>query len=471
MPIPPRLLAAGSAAGQAADAPLITDPPGVLAALLAALALVFWLNGTALGKRVFGVVPVIVFCYFVPTTLTTLHIIPDESALYSWIKTFVLPASLVLLILALDLPGILRLGPKALIMFLAGTLGVVVGGPIALLLTQHWLPPDAWQGLAALSGSWIGGGANFIALGQIAGTSDELLAQMVVPDVLVANLWMGVLLFLAAREAQVDRWLRADSSSIRALEQRMTEFRAKVQRTPTLADFMIILALGFAGAYLAYAGGLAIDRTLVGNVEAVAVRLGVAEHAVHSERDLETLGRVIDAHLAENPNALDDYPPVKHALYTVGRAISFSIDATTWKFLLVTALGIVLSLTPARRLEGAGASQLGSVMLYLLVACIGASADFQKVVQSWPFFVTGLIWMSIHVVIMVVVAVLIRAPVFFLAVGSKANIGGAASAPVVASAFHPSLAPVGVLLAVAGYVLGTYAGLLCMALLKLVAGV
>ncbi|HSF78624.1 MAG TPA: DUF819 family protein, partial [Steroidobacteraceae bacterium] len=180
-----------------ATEPLINDPAGVLAALLAVLAAIFWFGETRPGRRLFGVVPRLVFCYFIPTTLTTLGILPESSPLYDWIKAYLLPASLVLLILALDVPGILRLGPRAVIMLLAGTAGVVVGAPIALWLFSSVVPPDTWQGMTALSGSWIGGGANMVALAQIAGTSESMFGMMVIVDVAVANIWMGVLLYMA----------------------------------------------------------------------------------------------------------------------------------------------------------------------------------------------------------------------------------------------------------------------------------
>ncbi len=150
--------------------------------------------------------------------------------------------------------------------------------------------------------------------------------------------------------------------------------------------------------------------------------------------------------------------------------VTVFIPKSAWKYVIVTTLGVALSFTPARRLEGAGASKLGTVMIYLLVTCIGAGADFTQIARNPGFLVMGAICMLIHVIVLLGVGWLIRAPIFFVAVGSQANIGGAASAPVVASAFHPSLAPVGALLAVAGYVLGTYAGLVCMQLLKMVAG-
>ena len=402
----------------APSGPLIQDPAGVLAMLLGVLAGIFWLTQHPVVGRIFKVVPALVFCYFVPTLLTTLGVIPDESPLYTWVKTFVLPASLLLLILALDLPGIIRLGPKAVIMLLAGPTGVVIGAPISLLICQRWLAEDAWRGMTALAGSWIGGGANFVALGQVAGASPSMMGLMVIPDVFVASIWMGTLLYLSAHQHAVDRRTGANAEAIRVLERRMTEFQERVTRVPALPDLIIILAFGFVGSWLSYKAGICVSNGL--------------------GRTLPKIGEII--------------PP------------------DTWKFIIVTALGVVLSFTRARNLEGAGASKLGSVMIYLLVTCIGAGANFAEIAKHPAVLLMGLIWMACHVVVLLGVARLIRAPLFFVAVGSQANIGGAASAPVVAAAFHPSLAAVGALLAVAGYVLGTYAGLVCMWLLKWVAG-
>ncbi len=389
----------------------VTEPAGILAVLLAVLAVIFWFAQTGPGRRLFSVVPQLVFCYFIPTTLTTLGVLPSSSPLYDWIKTFLLPASLMLLILALDVPGIIRLGPKALIMLLAGTAGVVVGAPVALFLFADLVPPDTWQGMTALSGSWIGGGANMVALAQIADTSDSMFAMMVIVDVAVANVWMGVLLYLAGQSGRIDRWMGADTTAIEDLKRRVGDFEASTTRVPQLADLILMAALAFGGMWLATLSG----------------------------------------------RALGEVAPV--------------FAATVWKFIVVTTLAAALSFTPVRRLEGAGASKMGSLMLYLLVASIGAHADFTEMREAPILVAVGATWMLCHVAVLLGVARLIRAPVFFVAVGSQANIGGAASAPIVASAFHPSLAPVGVLLAVAGYVMGTYAGLVCMELLKAVAGI
>jgi uncharacterized membrane protein len=140
-----------------------------------------------------------------------------------------------------------------------------------------------------------------------------------------------------------------------------------------------------------------------------------------------------------------------------------------WLVVIATAIGLTLSFTKYRKLEGVGASRMGSVFIYSVVATIGMKMDVMAILDSPGLFLVGIVWMLIHIVLLLVVAKLIRAPFFFVAVGSQANVGGAASAPVVAAAFHPSLAPVGVLLAVLGYTLGTFAAYLCGVLMQIAA--
>lgn len=397
------------------DGPLITDPAGLLALLLAVLAIIFWAQSHPVGGRLFKIVPSVVFCYFVPTALSGFGVIPNESPMYEWVKQFILPASLVLLTLSLDVPAIIRLGPKALIVMLAGTLGIMLGGPIALAIWQHWLPDDAWRRMSYLAGSWIGGGANAVALQKTFGVSDAAISPIIVVDVAVANMWTGVLLYWAGRSDRVDRWLKADASAIRILEGEIQEFQDSVTRPASLRDLLYVVAIGFGFAYLGHAAG----KWIMG---------------------LEFFAR------------LGDY-----------------LNAFAWKVIIATTAGVTLSFTRMRTLEGAGASKIGSLMLYLLIACIGAGADFRRLTESGAFLGLGLTWILIHIGCVLLVGKLIRAPFFFIAVGSQANIGGAASAPIVAGAFNPLLAPVGVLLAILGYVLGTYGGLVCVNLCRLIA--
>lgn len=393
---------------------MIQDNVAIIAVLLAVLAALFAAARHPVGKKLFGVVPLLVFAYFVPTVLSNIGLIPLSSPAYGWIKTYLLPASLILLTLSVDIPAILRLGRPALILFLTATGSIALGGPLAYLLLGWLAPADmgdqVWKGLAALSGSWIGGSANFVAIGESVGTSASTLSLMVVVDVAVANVWMAVLLYSAGRSRSLDERIQADDSAVIELRDRVQAFREKVARPASLADLLLIGTIGIGGAVLC---------------------------------------QELSSHL-----------PATELL-----------SSFVWVAILATTLGVFLSFTPVRNLEGGGASTVGSVFLYLLVASIGAKAEFSKVLDAPALVVIGALWMLFHAVILLLMRRWLRAPIFFAAVGSQANVGGAASAPVVAAAFHPALAPVGVLLAIGGYVLGTYAALVCAFLLELVHGI
>ncbi|MFT7618457.1 MAG: putative membrane protein [Planctomycetota bacterium] len=394
-------------------APFIHEPMAIVAVLLVILGILFAANETAAGKKVFKILPFLVFAYFVPTLFSNTGVIPISSPVYGFIKTWFLPASLLLLTLSVDIPAIMKLGRNAILLFLTATITIVIGGPIAYLLLHGMIPDslrdEAWKGLAALSGSWIGGTANMVAIGESAGVSKDVFQLMIVVDVAVANVWMACLLWFAGREKQMDAKIGADRSTIDACRKSVEDYQASVSRALSLPDLMKIIALAIGGTVFAQWGS---------------------------------------------------------SFLPVGEFVT----KFTWVVIMVTTIGVALSFTKMRELEGAGASKIGSLFLYLLVASIGAHADFAKIQEAPAMVLIGALWMLIHVVIMLGVRRLLKAPIFFVAVGSKANIGGAASAPIVAAAFHPALAPVGILLAVFGYVLGTYAGLLCRMLLQLVHG-
>lgn len=397
---------------------MIEEQIAVLAVLLAVLAGLFAFASHPVGQRCFRVVPLLVFAYFIPTTLSNLGLIPLECPLYDFIKEWLLPASLLLLTMAVDIPAVLRLGKDMLILFLAGTATVVLGGPLAYLALGWLVPSDigdqAWKGLATLSGSWIGGGANLVAIKESVGATDSTVAMIVVVDVAVANVWMAILLFFSVHERKMDARIGADRSQLEELRKKSESFQRQVARIASLSDFFAILFIAIGGAVLA---------------------------------------SVLASFLAPWFSSL--FPDAAEIL-----------GEFAWKVLIVTGLGVAISYTRLRKLEGAGASKIGSVLLYLLVASIGAKAEFAKVLEVPSLLLIGAVWIAFHAVVLLMLRRLLKAPVFCMAVGSQANIGGAASAPIVAGAFHPALAPVGALMGVVGYVLGTGAGLLCAFLLR-----
>ena len=410
--------------------PLITNDAVVLGLLVMVLALVFHTSGSRRPafQKFYRYVPSILLCYFIPAVFASLGIVSAEhSRLYFVCSRYLLPACLVLLTLSIDLREVLRLGPKMLIMFFTGTVGIVVGGPLAIIIISWFSPetvggqgPEAvWRGLTTLAGSWIGGAANQTAMKEVFEVGDQIFGTLVAVDVLVANLWMALLLVMAGNTARIESFYGADSSDIDHLRLKLEAFRAKILTIPRTADTMKVLAAGFGITAIAHLG------------------------ADYLAPAIETSA----PHLAR-----------------------FSLTSKFfWIVVIATTGGLILSFTRARRLEGVGASRIGTVFLYLLVASIGMKMNLASVLQAPGLYLVGLIWIGVHAVLLVVVAWLIKAPIFFLAVGSQANIGGAASAPIVASAFHPALAPVGVLVAVVGYALGTYCAWLCGQLMRLAA--
>ncbi len=413
------------------NTPLLTNDAVVFGLLMATLAFVF---ATSASKHPFWVrfytyVPTVLLCYFIPAVFNSLGLISGESSsLYKVASRYLLPASLVLFTISIDLKGILRLGPKALTMFLAGTLGIMLGGPLALLTVGFVYPdiysgsgPDEiWRGLSTIAGSWIGGGANQTAMLEVFGASPVLFGQMIAVDVLVANLWMAFLLYWAAKPEKLDKLLKSDTSAIYELRDRIAKFREGIMKIPSLKDSMLIFGVGFGVTGIAHWGA-----------DFLAPWFGT------------------------NFPELDQYS-LNSAFF--------------WIVVIATTACLLLSFTRARDLEGAGASRMGSVLLYVLVATIGMQMDLGAVLDNPILFLIGIVWMIFHVLIMILVAWIIKAPFFYVAVGSQANVGGAASAPIVASAFDASLAPVGVLLAVLGYAVGTYGAYLSGLMMQWISG-
>ena len=407
---------------------LITNDAVVLGMLAVVLGAVFWTASRTEGfwKKFYTYVPALLLCYLIPSVLNTLGLIDGEtSGLYPMARDYLLPSALVLLCIAIDFGAVIRLGPKAVIMFLTGTFGVMLGAMVAFaamgFIHPETVAGETWRGMTTLAGSWIGGGANQAAMKEVFEVEATLFGQFIAVDVLVANVWMAVLLFLAGRAHVFDRWTGADLTAINDLKRRVESYQAEHARIPTLADLMVILAVGLGATGLSHF----LAEPLVAWIASLPAEWRLQDYSLTS--------------------------------------------GFFWIVVFATTIGLVLSFTRARSLEGAGASKVGSAMLYVLVATIGMHMDLAALLDRPWLFLLGFIWILVHAGLMLLVAKLIRAPLFFMAVGSQANIGGAASAPVVASAFHPALAPVGVLLAVMGYALGTYAAYVTGLLLRLLA--
>ena len=428
--------------------PIFTNDAIVFGILMLSLGFVFYTESLKTGfwPKFYKIVPGLFMAYFIPAIFTTFGVISPEwkttnaageivsnsSQLYYVASRFLLPAALVLMTLSIDLKAIFNLGSKALIMFFTGTVGVIIGGPLAILLISIFSPEtvggadfDAvWRGLSTLAGSWIGGGANQTAMLEIYKYNPAKYGGMVIVDIVIANVWMAILLIGIGKKDKINKWLKADTTAIEELKEKVIDFTKKVKKNPTLTDFMIMLAIAF----------------------------GTVGFGHFSAKYLS----VFFSNFVASINS-----------QTWRNVFSFLGSSFFWLISISTIIAILLSYTKAKNYEGAGASKLGSIFIYILVATIGMKMDLNQAFENPGLIAIGIVWMTIHAILLIIVAKIIRAPYFFLAVGSQANVGGAASAPIVAQAFHPSLATVGVLLAVFGYAIGTVGAILCTILMEL----
>ena len=383
-----------------ASAALITDPTAVFGYIAAVAGLIFWASTLPRFRKLFALTPPVIYAYFVPTISAAVGIIPGDSLVYGWMTRYLLLVALILLMLSVDVKSILRLGPMALFMVVAGSVGIVLGAVVSFLLFGEFLPEESWKAFAALSGSWIGGTANMVAIAESVGTPDALMGPIIVIDTVVGYGWMGLLLFFSAFQHKFDARINAHTEKIEETNRRLADV-AEHRHPLTTATSVIIVGIGFGSAILAAVVG---DRL----------------------------------------PALGDPTIISH---------------TTWAVLIVVTGGLALSFTPVSRLEEYGASRFGYTALYLLLGAIGAQANLRAVIEAPAFLAAGVVWIGVHALVLLAAARIVRAPLFFFATSSMANIGGVASAPIVAGVYHRAMAPVGLLMAVVGYVLGIYGAL------------
>ena len=406
---------------------LITNDIVVLGLIAATLGAVFWTASLpGAWKKFYSFVPALLLCYFIPGIYNTVGLIDGEATrLYNPVASRVLlPAALVLLTLTIDVRGVMRLGPKLVLMYALASLTVMAGAVVAFLAMSFIHPPtmagDTWGGMAALAGSWIGGGANMLAMKEIFDVDETTFGQFVVVDVGVGYVWMAILIFLAGRAKAIDARSGADTSALDDLQERIASYQAQHDRVASLTDLMLIIGIAFGVVGLAHALASPLATWFAANV---------------------SWARQVSLH-----------------------------EPFVWIVVLSTVAGLLLSFTRARTLDGAGASKIGTLFLYFLIACIGMQMDLVALLDKPLLLLLGVIWISVHILLLWLAARLLHVPFFYFAIGSQSNIGGPASAPVVASAFHPALAPVGALLGALGYATGTVAAYVLGLILKSMAG-
>tara|TARA_B110000008_G_scaffold123152_1_gene125697 strand:+ start:373 stop:1545 length:1173 start_codon:yes stop_codon:yes gene_type:complete len=388
---------------------MIKDPNAIFIYIVSLIGLIHYLKSISALEKVFKYAPPIIWIYFLPMLSSGIGIIPTASPIYSWTSKYLLPPALILLLLSSNIKILSTLGSKAIGTMLFGTLGIVLGGPISLLIFGSFLPEDAWMGLAALSGSWIGGSANMVAIGKSIGTSDNLFGNMIVIDTVVGYGWMGIVILISGHQKRIDKWNDADTRIIDDLNIKMSTEDSK--RPTSFNDLLTIVVVSL------FFGLLSLE-----------------------------LGKLI--------------PDLGKVVTSFG-----------WTIILVSLIGVSLSFTRLSDLNNAGASHVGNLFLYILLGTIGAKANITQIGDLPYYIAVGILWIFIHAIILFFGGRLLKAPMFLIATSSQANIGGVVSAPIIATVYKKSLAPVGLLMGVIGNIIGIYAGLFTAWLLSLVGGI
>ncbi|NLH18414.1 MAG: DUF819 family protein [Phycisphaerae bacterium] len=390
----------------------------VLAVLLVVELGLMALAGSKRYSFLFKVLPAVFWIYFLPMVLSTAGVVDRTAVIYSQLSEQILPAALFLLLLAVDLRAIVRLGPWAIGMFLIGSGGIALGTLTAFAIFRPWVGGQFWSGFAALSGSWSGGSANMVAVKEAFGTPQEIFAPMVIVDTIVSYTWMAVLLSLARFQRRFDAWNRCDRTVVDHLR--------KAQSAPE--DTTAQLPIRFLGRIPRWIQYLFILACLLAAAFAVT----------------------------QISYAIAAWIPA-----------SKTFSKLAWVIILSSSAGLLFSLARIRALDGIS-QKWGYVLLYLVLAAIGAQADLSRIGSAYRLILAGFLMVSIQAGCLFVATRILRVPLGLAVTASQANIGGVASAPVVAESFFPGMASVGLLMAILGNIIGTYVGILTGTILQFI---
>jgi uncharacterized membrane protein len=359
--------------------------------------------------KLFEYLPSIVILYFVVMLFSTFGLWQKSesvTATYTFLKSNLLPAMIFLMLLSADMREIFKLGKKMILTFFLASISIAIGFIGTFSLLHGYFEPGSWKAFAALSGSWMGGTGNMVAIQGALDLPDSAMGYTLLIDSIDYAIWVMILLALVPFSRKFNLWSKADTSIIDEVGEKLS-LNEKHKRPMSFFSLFILLASSLLISYLA--------------------------------------------------QSMATYMPTTPFL-----------TATTWVVIIATLSGILFAMTPLANLSGS--SQLGSIMLYLIVALIASRANFTELTEAPLYIIAGFVIIMIHVSIMILFAKLFKLDLFSLGVASLANIGGVASAPILASAYSKALIPIGVLMAMMGYIVGTFGGLMVGKILKVIGG-
>ncbi len=387
---------------------MITNGFTYIAVLIFIAALLLWLQKYTKWKF-FDFVPPIVLLYLITMICCTLKVwdMDATKAAYSSLKNNILFAMIFLMLLRCDIRKILKLGPKMLGGFFAASLSIAIGFIVTYALMHGVLGADAWKALGALCGSWMGGSGNMIAVQAAFDIGEADMAYALVVDSIDYSIWVMFLLWVISFAPKFNKWTKADTTTLDEVSKRLEEDAKSNDKPVTFVNLMVLLGLSLV---------------------------------------ISALGQNFGSTL----NGLAPF-----------------LDKSTWTVLFITLAGLIGAVTPIGKM--AGSTELSNVMLYSVVALLASRASFLELNDAPVWILSGFMILAIHAILLLLFAKLFKLDMFTCGVASLANIGGSASAPILAGAYSGALVPVGVLMALMGYVIGTGGGILVAHIMSLFA--
>ncbi|QQZ08779.1 DUF819 domain-containing protein [Heyndrickxia vini] len=386
---------------------MITDGFMYLSVLVAFAALMVAFEKKFSSNRFFKFIPGIVLIYIGSAIMQTCGLFAHNdstASVYTNVKGALLPAMLAIMLLKCDIRSIFKLGPRMLGGFLVAVFSIMVGFVVVYIAFQHFYIKDTWKAFGALAGSWTGGSANMVALQGILKVPENIFGYALMMDTINYAVWVMFMFWLVPFAGKFNRWTKADTGFI---QQGFEEAAASSEEKSGIQFQHILYLLGI---------GLLIS----------------------------SLSTFAGQHLPE---------------------VGAVINGTSWTIMIASVIGLILGQTPVAKI--AGALDVSNVMLYIIVALIASQSDFSNIAQAPIYLISGFLIMLIHLIIMLLLGKLFKYDLFTLGVASLANIGGMASAPMLAAAYSRALIPIGVIMALIGSFLGTYFGMIVAKILSI----
>ncbi|WP_312103343.1 DUF819 family protein [Pygmaiobacter massiliensis] len=354
----------------------------------------------------FEYVPPLVWIYVLNMIFCTMGMYQSEacSAVYSALKNNLLYAMIFVMLLRCDFRKLAKLGGRMLAIFLGGAASILIGFIVAFVIFKGTLGggETIWGAMAALCASWIGGSANMAAMQAAFPVDPGAYGCALAVDTVYYSLWIALLLIAVRFSGKWDKAVKADTTKLQAVADAANAEVAKDKKKATSADWIFLIGLSLI---------------------------------------VSALSQWVGATLSS-------------ALSSVGVSV---FDKGTLTTVFVTVLGLVCALTPLGKLPAV--EELSNVYLYAVVSLLASTATLVDLISAPMWIVAGLFVLVIHTLAMFLLAKAFHWDLCMVSTASLANIGGSASAPIVASAYDPSYAGIGVLMGVFGAAIGNFCGL------------